>query len=200
MTTIDSSSPFDLFLQPGFLDEQSCERIIAEMQSDEGLPTTVYGKSSADAVDDRMRKAVRHLPELATVELVKQRLLACKTEIEQHFGLSLNDCEEPQFLHYRVGDFFVAHQDGNTGMMRLDQENRRVSVVIFLNRHSETPVDGGYGGGSLTFHNWRPGPYSGKRLELAADPGTLVAFRAETTHEVTPVIHGERFSIASWYL
>ena len=31
------------------------------------------------------------------------------------------------------------------------------------------------------------------------EPGTLVAFRSETTHEVTPVTHGERFSIASWY-
>jgi len=27
----------------------------------------------------------------------------------------------------------------------------------------------------------------------------LVAFRSETTHEVTPVTHGERYSIASWF-
>jgi SM-20-related protein len=30
-------------------------------------------------------------------------------------------------------------------------------------------------------------------------PGTLVAYRAETTHEVTPVTHGERFTIVSWF-
>ena len=30
------------------------------------------------------------------------------------------------------------------------------------------------------------------------EPVTLVAFRAETTHEVTPVTHGERHSIVYW--
>jgi predicted 2-oxoglutarate/Fe(II)-dependent dioxygenase YbiX len=38
-----------------------------------------------------------------------------------------------------------------------------------------------------------------RRVELEAEPGTLVAFRSETTHEVTPVTHGERYTIASWY-
>ena len=35
---------------------------------------------------------------------------------------------------------------------------------------------------------------------LTPAPGTLVCFRAETTHEVLPVTHGERFTIVSWYL
>jgi SM-20-related protein len=29
-------------------------------------------------------------------------------------------------------------------------------------------------------------------------PGTLIAFRSETTHEVTMVTHGLRYSIATW--
>jgi SM-20-related protein len=37
------------------------------------------------------------------------------------------------------------------------------------------------------------------RVTMPAAPGTLVAYRAETTHEVTPVTHGERFTIASWF-
>lgn len=199
MTILNSSSSFDLFQQPNFLDKQTCDQVIAEMQSIEGSPTTVYGKSSSGAVDERMRKAVRHMPAPETVELVRRKLLTSKDEIERHFSVSLNDCEEPQFLRYRVGDFFVAHQDGNTGLIRLEQENRRVSVVIFLNRQSEAFENGAYSGGSLTFHEWRPGPNSGQRLEFAGDKGTLVAFRAETTHEVTPVTHGERYSIACWY-
>jgi predicted 2-oxoglutarate/Fe(II)-dependent dioxygenase YbiX len=28
----------------------------------------------------------------------------------------------------------------------------------------------------------------------------LLAFRPELPHEVTPVTHGERFTIVSWYL
>ena len=38
------------------------------------------------------------------------------------------------------------------------------------------------------------------RVSLTPEPGTLVCFRAETTHEVLPVTHGERFTIVSWYL
>ena len=43
--------------------------------------------------------------------------------------------------------------------------------------------------------------YSGPplRAPVLPAPGTLVAFRAETTHEVTPVTRGERYAIVSWY-
>ncbi|MER9409217.1 2OG-Fe(II) oxygenase [Mesorhizobium sp. M0589] len=34
---------------------------------------------------------------------------------------------------------------------------------------------------------------------MPALPGSLVAFRSETTHEVTPVTCNERFTIVSWY-
>ena len=114
----------------------------------------------------------------------------CATEIEKHFLLKINECENPQFLRYRVGDFFVAHQDGNTGLLRLDQESRRVSVVIFLS-HSHA-----HRGGELVFHDYRDQRSFAFSLEK---PGTLIAFPAEITHEVTPVIIGERFSIACWY-
>ena len=116
--------------------------------------------------------------------------------IGEHFGVRLSECEEPQFLRYRKGDFFVAHQDGNTGLLRLDTERRLVSTVIFLSREAETPEPGVYCGGSLVFTNHR-GKY--EKFHLRADPGTLIAFRSETTHEVTPVTHGERHSIVSWY-
>ena len=74
---------------------------------------------------------------------------------------------------------------------------RRVSAVIFLNRQSEGPLPGSYAGGSLMLH----GPYTGPELRVAmpALPGSLIAFRSETTHEVTPVTRGERFTIVSWY-
>jgi predicted 2-oxoglutarate/Fe(II)-dependent dioxygenase YbiX len=70
-------------------------------------------------------------------------------------------------------------------------------VVVFLSAQSEERSPDTYGGGSFVFH----GPYSGPslRVPIAPAPGTLVAFRAETTHEVTPVTHGERFTIVSWY-
>jgi SM-20-related protein len=119
--------------------------------------------------------------------------------IEENFSISLRDCEEPQFLRYDAGDFFVAHQDGNTGMLQLTSDaERKVSVVIFLNRQSDEPGAGTYSGGYLKFSDYRAEPQY-RQLHLPADAGTLVAFRSELTHEVTPVTHGKRYSIVSWY-
>ena len=163
------------------------------MKAAEGSAATVYGAASSGAVDEMVRRTVRVKPSQETVDLVIQKLLACKEAVEQHFTVTLNECEEPQFLRYRVGDFFVAHQDGNTGLLRLDTEKRRVSTVIFLSRESASPEPETFCGGSLVFSNLR------NRFPMSSEPGTLVAFRSETTHEVTPVTHGERYSIASWY-
>ncbi|WP_246680902.1 2OG-Fe(II) oxygenase [Mesorhizobium sp. B3-1-9] len=100
-------------------------------------------------------------------------------------------------LHYQEGDFFVPHQDGNTPIIRDESRFRKISMVIFLNGQSDEPSPEDYSGGSLVLH----GPYSGPELRVAmlALPGSVVAFRSETTHEVTPVTRNERFTIVSWY-
>ncbi|HWK90117.1 MAG TPA: 2OG-Fe(II) oxygenase, partial [Longimicrobium sp.] len=119
-------------------------------------------------------------------------------EIEAHFRVKVTECEEPQFLRYETGDYFVAHQDGNTPMVWDDSRFRRISAVIFLSRKSGEPAPDTYGGGALVFH----GAYTGlerERVAAAAAPGSLVTFRAETTHEVTPVTHGVRYTIATWF-
>lgn len=170
-----------------------CDAIVAEMKAADGSAATVYGAATSGTIDQMVRRTVRVKPSQETVELVFQRLLACKEAVEKHFNLTLNECEDPQFLRYRVGDFFVAHQDGNTGLLRLDSEKRRISTVIFLTRESASPEPDTHSGGSLVFSNIR------NRFPLSSEPGMLVAFRSETTHEVTPVTHGERYSIASWY-
>jgi len=198
MTILDSAPRFDLFVLRGFFDEQTCAEIVAGVRSAPDSPAAVYGRASSGSVDERMRKVSRRTPSRETIESVRLRLSDCRREVEAHFRVSLGECEEPQFLRYRVGDFFVAHQDGNTGMLRLDQEARRVSVVIFLTRQSDAPEEGTYCGGSLVFHDWRAGQRGGE-LRMDGEAGTLVAFRSETTHEVTMVTHGERHTIACWY-
>jgi SM-20-related protein len=196
--TIDVLARFDLFLVSSFFDQQTCAEMVAELRSVEVSPAAVYGRSASGSIDERVRKAARLQPARAAVEFVRRRLLECKGEIERHFRVKLGECEEPQFLRYRVGDFFVAHQDGNTGLLRLAQEERKVSVVIFLSAQSETPAPDTYCGGALVFSDLRLTRERG-RFPLTANAGTLVAFRSETTHEVTPVTHGERYSIACWY-
>lgn len=199
MTTSDPVAHFDLFVRRGFFDEDVCKRIVAEMRLAECVSATVYGASSTGSIHENIRRTIRHTLSQQTVEYVRKRLLEYKHVVEKHFSLTLGECEEPQFLRYRVGDFFVAHQDGNTGIVKLATEARRVSLVIFLNRQSDTPQEGTYCGGSLVFHDWRVGA-STPLLHMAGVAGTLVAFRSETTHEVTPVTEGERLSIACWYI
>ena len=195
----DDAALFNLYFVRSFLDDQLCREIITELSGATENLASVYGVVEGGAVDERIRKAKRLVPPAGTVERVMQRLLNAREEVGAYFGISLRTCEDPQFLRYGVGDFFVAHQDGNTGMLLSNQEqSRKISLVIFLNAQSETAAAGSYGGGSLVFSEWRPGRRAGQ-YSLAGNAGMLVAFPAETTHEVIPVTQGERYSIVSWY-
>ena len=189
---------FDPLLVRGFFDSKLCGEILAEMRLAESGPATIHG--GAKSIDERVRKTTRVRLSAETVALVKRRLLECRSRIEEHFRLRLSACEEPQFLRYQVGDFFVAHQDGNTPLLKTDPDKIRIiSVVIFLNQQSVGVVSGDYGGGSLVFSGRHVDPNLRETREFAGEAGTLIAFRSETTHEVTPVTEGERHSIASWY-
>ena len=180
---------FDVLFIDDFFDAETCGKILAELREADAKAATVYGSSAGAAIQPRVR-SVRRVdvsPELH--ELVSRRFLARKSDFEHHFAVTLESCEPPQFLRYEPGDFFVAHQDGNTPLLRDDSQFRRISIVVFLNA--------GYGGGELTLHGSYP-DYN-VRHPIVGNPGTLVAFRSETTHEVTPVTDGERYTIVSWY-
>ena len=196
MIEADDESHFDLHLVKNFFDAETCRHLIFELEHSRSRLAPSYGKGAAPLVDERTRRTVQLLPAEETVGFVQRRLDEYGPALEQRFGLRLSGCESPQFLRYRVGDFFVAHQDGNTGMVRMkSDEGRRVSVSIFLNCESELAADQTYDGGALVFSDWR----SNRRFRLKGEAGTLVAFRSETTHEVTPVVRGERYSIVTWF-
>ncbi|MEA2759581.1 MAG: SM-20-related protein [Methylobacteriaceae bacterium] len=183
----------DLLEIDRLLDEPACDSLRGELRAAGGGAASLLGGE----VRTHVRKATRVAVSPATSGRVKSLLMQCVPRLERHFGLTLAECEPPQFLRYETGDFFVAHQDGNTPLIHDDSRFRRISVVLFLSRQSEEPSPDSYGGGSLVlYEHWsRPD----LRVPLAPAPGTLVAFRAETTHEVTPVTHGERFTIVTWF-
>ncbi|HET7229140.1 MAG TPA: 2OG-Fe(II) oxygenase [Longimicrobium sp.] len=181
-----------------FLDPEARAALDAELRASAGAAATVLAAgNAAGVVHSAVRRSTRVAVSPETRQRVKERLMERKGELEAHFGVSLSECEDPQFLRYQEGDYFVAHQDGNTPMVYDDSRFRRVSAVIFMTPRSDEPAEGTYGGGELVFH----GPYTQPNLRVSAEasPGTLVAFRAETTHEVTPVTHGERYTIVTWF-
>src|SRR5258705_8949723 len=129
---------YDLLLIPNFLDDVTRRQVIQEAQASGSDPATVYGQNDVGQVNDRVRKAKRLKLPSTTTQFVKHRLIEHKKTIEDRFSISLNNCEEAQFLRYDIGDYFVAHQDGNTGLVQLTSDaERRVSVVILLNPQSE---------------------------------------------------------------
>ncbi|HXT63327.1 MAG TPA: 2OG-Fe(II) oxygenase [Pyrinomonadaceae bacterium] len=169
--------------------------MIQEMRHAPVSAALTYGKGEA-TVDERVRRVRQVSISPASIRYVTGRLEENRESLEHHFGVKLGGCEPPQFLCYRLGDFFVAHQDGNTGLINLESDRtRRISITIFLNAQSIEEHNDNYCGGSLVFSDWR----TGTRRELSGEAGMLVAFRSETTHEVTPVTHGERYVIVSWY-
>lgn len=188
--------PQSLFIAD-FIDAPTRESLLQAMRAAPGALAGTYGRGDEARLDRRVRSARR----LEVGEDVRRAVMALLTgaqsAISRHFGVPLGSVEPPQFLHYAEGDFFVAHQDGNTPLIRDASLDRRVSVVLFLNDCSAGPVPGTYGGGSLVLHGAYP--YFEERQVVPAAAGALVAFRSETTHEVTPVTHGDRYTIVSWY-
>lgn len=169
---------FSLLLLERFIDP---EEVLREMRSAAQARATISGTNRA--VDPFIRNTLKLTVPAATRDLVVQRLNDIQPVLSESFNVALKQFDEPQFLLYREGDFFVAHQDGNTPLIRDATLNRRVSITIFMNDD--------YEGGDLVLHP--------ERLIVPPKPGTLVAFRSETTHEVTPVTRGERYSIVTWY-
>lgn len=201
LSTSELAARLGLLVIEEFFDAETCEELVAEMRMAWGGPATVYRPGAPSPVDEDLRKTTRLMLSAETTERVRLRLLERREEVARYFGVELSSCEPPQFLLYREGDFFVAHQDGNTEQLQYDHLRvRRISVVIFLGRQSPEPKPDAYCGGALVFYE---SDDAARRQELgfplAGEAGLFVAFRAETTHEVIPVTYGERHTIVCWY-
>ena len=137
----------------------------------------------------------------STAEFVRERLRALKPKLEEHFELSLYDCEKPQFLVYKEGDYFLPHRDGEDHPDKPEYvKKRQISITIFLNQDSIEPAPDTYCGGALTFYGLIDDPKWKKYgFQLNSETGLMVAFRSVLLHEVTTVTYGTRFAIVSWF-
>ena len=186
MPESDGPAHFHLFLLRDFLDPDRCASLRAELAVAPTTQAPVYIEGTEGTIHETVRKTTSLHPADETIGEIRERLLRQKPALENHFGTSLTDCERPQFLRYQKGDFFVRHQDGNTHQLDFDHLRvRRISIVVFLNDS--------FSGGSLTFYD------PATTFALTGETGLLVAFKADTFHEVLPVTSGERFTIISWF-
>jgi SM-20-related protein len=185
------------FLEVGVLAEPACGAMRAEMRLAADRAAALPAGDGAAPVRAQGGRATRVAVSPRTIARMTWLVMLHKEKLERHFGLALGECEEPQFHYYRSGDFLLPRQDGDTPLVHDRLRLRRISAVIFLGAHSEQPTPGTFGGGTLVLHG--PASDPALRMPLPAGLGNLVAFRAETIHEVTPVTHGERFTIESWF-
>jgi SM-20-related protein len=201
MPNADFFTNFGLFVAKDFFDAELRATLLSEVRSATDAPATVGIKGATYAVDESVRKTKWAEVSEATKSFVKERLLALKPALERHFDMTLSDCQEPQFLIYREGDFFHPHRDSDHEPDAAEfSRERQVSTSIFLNGESDVPGSDVYGGGSLRFYGLMEDPRMKERaIPVIGEPGLLVAFRSELVHDVTPVTHGERFSIVTWF-
>ncbi len=189
------------YVQRGFLDEATCERVLHEMDDAPTADAMVAKPDIAAMLDEHTRRSCCAIVGKQTQELVTQRLVEVAPRVAAYFNGSVAVAEAPNFLVYRRGDFFAAHRDvSDRDYMPAYIRRRRLGVVLFLNRQTPRPQPGSFCGGALTFY--RLHTRTGEevvRVGVRAEPGLLVAFPSHVVHEVRPVLHGRRYSIVSFY-
>lgn len=188
-----------LFVAPEFLDPSLCAKLRMELSKSQAEAGEIVHNQGDSVVDESVRK-------VACVQLkgplkaqLKEQFLQLMPVLADHFKVSLGRCEGLQFLQYGAGAFYSAHRDG-TESSAPELANRRVSVVLFLNRQSSEPEPDTYGGGSLVFYELFDEPgWKEIAFPLEAEAGLLVAFRSAVLHEVQPVTFGLRHTVVTWY-
>ena len=96
------------------------------------IPAMVYYHYSADPAFDWSVLGLEVGAPANLAARITALLMAQKDALARSFGHALSSCEPPQFLRYLRGDFFVAHQDGNTPLIHDHSRFRKVSAVLFL--------------------------------------------------------------------
>lgn len=192
-----------LLVIENFFDAETCAMLREPMLTGMSEPGTIYRNGKEELVDESFRKAKEIKVSKDVEKLVEKRLLDLMPELSAHFKMELQNMENPRFVLYTKGDFFLAHRDTSPAEDAVSRlVARRVTAVIFLNDEVEQPgQEMTYCGGALTFY----GLVKEKGWEKVGFPvhgkeGLLVAFPADALHEVKEITYGERYTILSLFL
>lgn len=190
-----------IYTEDGFLDGETCESLKASVRAGSRERAQVYGGGTDYVLDESRRSAFKVSVSDSAASSVKGKLLAKCEEFSRRFRVEVKGCQEPTFLVYKPGDFFEPHRDHTEGRNAPDHiTRRRVSAVVFLNDETSGGVVGEYEGGALAFYGLLKDPRCGHiGVPVMGKAGTLVAFRSDVYHQVSPVTKGERVTVVSWY-
>jgi SM-20-related protein len=187
-----------LFVKEAFLDDALLRQVRQAIADDAGDPAEVLDVGN-DAL--RVSAEVRRVWDVtlpgALEEAVLDRLESLRDEFERWCQRPLERCHGLAALRYPTGAFYRTHRDASGHADALGLHRRAVSVVVFVNS-GEGHAGAEFSGGTLRLHELVDGDDDG--LDVSPEAGTLVAFPSSLLHEVTPVEHGERYSLVAWLM
>jgi SM-20-related protein len=202
--------PFpDFFKQFGicpvyeFLSAEFCRQLCFEMENATAIEGAIWNQNTGNHVEEKVKKRKEIIglrPESESP--VKEKLLQLMPQIAEHFKVELNDVQPIKFTRYDTGDYYRMHIDVSPHRNAPSIiDDRKISIIIFVNQEGEDLDEGDYCGGNLTFYGLLDDPqWQGVGLPLESETGLLIAFRPDTFHEVTPVTEGRRFTITTWFV
>lgn len=181
-----------IFLIERAMDDETCRRVQASMDAGVREPSEIIDGDMTLVEDVRHASHIEVPP--AIFELIDVHLDAQREALGAFFDMRLDGREGVNLLRYEAGGFYKPHVDRAHLPAWPPAARRALTVVLFLESSREADPAGGFTGGVLRLF-----PEIGEPVEIIPRRGTLVAFPADTVHEVLPVIDGHRDTIVDWF-
>lgn len=199
----DFFEQFGLYSEYEFLHADFCGQLCSEMESATAVIGGVWNHGIGDNIKEEVKKRKEYIGLPPETELkIRQKLLQLMPKMAERFGLELKDVQPIKFTRYDEGDYYRIHLDISPHADAPAIINdRKVSIIIFINQEGENLSEGDYVGGNLTFYGLlKDRQWQNVGLPLESEMGLLIAFRPDMPHEVTPVTEGSRFTITTWFV
>lgn len=155
-------------------------------------PTEIIEGDITLAEDVRRASHIEVPP--AIFELIDAHLDAQRDAVGAFFDLPLEGREGVTLLRYDAGGFYKPHVDRAYLAAWPPAARRALTVILFLESSRVADPAGSFTGGVLRLF-----PDGGEPVEIVPRRGMLVAFPADTMHEVSPVIGGHRDTVVDWF-
>jgi predicted 2-oxoglutarate/Fe(II)-dependent dioxygenase YbiX len=181
-----------IFVADGVLDEATCRRVREAMDVGAPEPAEILGREIE--VAEHERRAVHIDVDEQVLGLIETCLDGRREAISAFFGQTLRSREGPGLLRYTTGSFYGPHVDRAEVVSWPQAAERAVAVVLFLESSRDVDTGGGFSGGVLRVYEDGSTP-----IDIVPTRGTLVAFPADTLHEVTVVQEGTRDTVVDWF-
>lgn len=181
-----------IFITERAMDDATCRRVQAAMDIGVREPTEIIEGEMTVAEDVRHASHIEVPP--AIFELVDAHLDAQREALGAFFEFPLEGREGVNLLRYDAGGFYKPHVDRGHLPAWPPAARRSLTVVLFLESSRDADPAGGFTGGVLRLF-----PVGAEPIEIIPRRGTLVAFPADTIHEVSPVVGGHRDTVVDWF-